>query len=116
MAVGPDLRVVYHSDGHTEPILDDLVELGIDGINPLQPEHMDAARIRRRFGPRLAFWGTVGRQTTFAFATPDEIRREVRERIETLGPAGLVLAPAYDIDEPDVPWPNVAAFLEAGRA
>ena len=115
-AVRPDLRVVYHSDGHIEPILDDLVELGIDGINPLQPEHMDAARIRRRFGPRLAFWGTVGRQTTFAFATPDEIRREVRERIETLGPAGLVLAPAYDIDEPDVPWPNVAAFLEAGRA
>jgi len=114
-AVRPDLRIVYHSDGHIEPILEDLVELGINGINPLQPEHMDAARIRLRFGPRLAFWGTIGRQTTFAFATPEEIRREVRERIETLGPTGLVLAPAYDIDEPDVPWPNIAAFLEAGR-
>jgi uroporphyrinogen decarboxylase len=115
-AVRPDLRIVYHSDGHIGPIVEDLVELGIDGINPLQPEHMDAARIRRRFGPRLALWGTIGRQTTFAFEDPEEIRREVRERIETLGPAGLVLAPAYDIDEPDVPWPNVAAFLEAGRA
>ena len=39
---------------------------------------------------------------------------EVRERIETLGPAGLVLCPAYDIDEPDMPWANVEAFLEAG--
>ena len=115
-AVKPDLRVIYHSDGHVEPILDDLVEIGIQGLNPLQPEHMDAVRIRRRFGPRLALWGTVGRQTTFAFADPAEIRREVRERIETLGPAGLVLAPAYDIDEPDVPWANVAAFLEAGAA
>jgi uroporphyrinogen decarboxylase len=97
-----------------EPILEDLVEIGIHGINPLQPEHMDAVRIRRRFGPRLALWGTVGRQTTFAFAGPAEIRREVRERIEALGPAGLVLCPAYDIDEPDVPWANIAAFLEAG--
>jgi uroporphyrinogen decarboxylase len=113
-AVKPDLRVIYHSDGHFEPILDDLVEIGIQGINPLQPEHMDAVRIRRRFGPRLALWGTVGRQTTFAFASPAEIRREVRERIETLGPAGLVLCPAYDIDEPDIPWGNIAAFLEAG--
>lgn len=115
-AIRPDLRVLYHSDGHIEPILDDLVEMGIDGINPLQPEHMDAARIRRRYGPGFVLWGTVGRQTTLAFGRPEDIRREVRERIETLGPAGLVLAPAYDIDEPDVPWANVAAFLEEGRS
>jgi uroporphyrinogen decarboxylase len=76
---------------------------------------MDALRIRRRYGSRLALWGTVGRQTTFAFGTADDIRREVRTRIETLGRAGLVLCPAYDVDEPDVPWSNVAAFLEAGR-
>jgi uroporphyrinogen decarboxylase len=115
-AAKPDIRVIYHSDGHIEPILDDLVEIGVAGINPVQPEHMDAARIRRRYGPRLALWGTVGRQTTFAFASPDEIRREVETRIETLGRAGLILCPAYDIDEPDVPWENVAAFLEAGAA
>jgi uroporphyrinogen decarboxylase len=113
-AVAPELRVIYHSDGHFEPILDDLVDIGVAGINPLQPEHMDAVRIRRRFGTSLALWGTVGRQTTFAFAGPAEIRREVRARIETLGRAGLILCPAYDIDEPDVPWANVAAFLEAG--
>ncbi len=111
----PALRVIYHSDGYFEPILDDLVEIGVNGINPLQAEHMDAIRIRRRYGPQLALWGTVGRQTTFSFASPAEIRREVRERIETLGPAGLVLCPAYDIDEPDIPWANVAAFLAAGR-
>jgi uroporphyrinogen decarboxylase len=115
-AVKPDVRVIYHSDGHIEPILDDLVEIGVAAINPLQPEHMDAVRIRRRFGPQLAFWGTVGRQTTFAFADPEAIRGEVRTRIETLGRAGLVLCPAYDIDEPDIPWANVAAFLEAGAA
>lgn len=114
-AAKPDIRVIYHSDGHIEPILDDLVEIGIAGINPVQPDHMDAVRIRRRYGRRLALWGTVGTQTAFSFATPEAIRREVRTRVRELGRAGLVLCPAYDIDEPDIPWANVAAFLAAGR-
>lgn len=112
-AIRPDLRVLYHSDGYYEPIVGDLMEIGVNAINPLQPDHMDAARIRRRYGPRLALWGTVGYQTTFSFATPDDIRQEVKLRVETLGRAGLILCPAYDIDEPDIPWENVAAFLEA---
>ncbi len=115
-SVKPDLRVIYHSDGHFEPILDALVELGLDGINPLQPEHMEAARIRRRYGPRLALWGTIGTQTTFAFSSPAAISEEVRSRVRDLGRAGLVLCPAYDIDEPDIPWANISAFLEVGRA
>ena len=108
--INPDLRVLFHSDGYFEPIIGDLVEIGVDAINPLQPEYMDAASIRRRFGTRPALWGTVGRQTTFSFSTPDEIRREVKSRIDTLGRAGLVICPAYDIDEPDIPWENIAAF------
>jgi len=115
-AIKPDVRVLYHSDGYFEPIVGDLMEIGVNAINPLQPDHVDAARIRQRFGPQLALWGTVGHQTTFSFARPDAIRREVKHRIETLGRAGLILCPAYDIDEPDIPWENVAAFLEAVKA
>jgi uroporphyrinogen decarboxylase len=76
---------------------------------------MDPLHIRRKFGPRLALWGTVGRQTTFSFAGPGEVRAEVRQRIDTLGRAGLILCPAYDVDEPDIPWANVLAFLQAVR-
>lgn len=114
-AIKPDLRILYHSDGYFEPILGDLIEIGVNAINPLQPDHMDAAKIRRAYGPRLALWGTVGRQTTFSFAGPQDIRREVKLRIETLGRAGLILCPAYDVDEPDIPWENVSAFLHAVR-
>jgi uroporphyrinogen decarboxylase len=114
-AIKPDLRVLYHSDGYVEPIVGDLIEIGVDALNPLQPEHMDATRIRRQFGRRPALWGTVGHQTTFSFADPDAIRQEVQLRIQTLGSAGLILCPAYDVDEPDIPWRNVAAFLEAVR-
>lgn len=113
--INPALRVLFHSDGYFEPIVGDLVEIGVDAINPLQPEYMDAGSIRRRFGTRPALWGTVGRHTTFSFSTPDEIRREVKARIDSLGRAGLVICPAYDIDEPDIPWENIAAFLAAAR-
>jgi uroporphyrinogen decarboxylase len=113
--VHPDLRVIFHSDGYFTPIIPDLIDIGVNGINPLQADHMDAALIRRRFGASLALWGTVGSQTTFSFASSQAIRREVISRIETLGRAGLILSPAYDLGEPDIPWANVAAFLEAVR-
>jgi uroporphyrinogen decarboxylase len=111
--IRPEIQVLYHSDGYFEPIIGGLTEIGVDAVNPIQPEHMNAERIRKRFGRRPALWGTVGRQTTFSFSSPDEIRDEVRQRVETLGRAGLVLCPAYDIDEPDIPWENIAAFLAA---
>lgn len=109
----PELRVVYHSDGVMTPVLFDLMEIGVNAINPLQADHMNAEHIRQLYGPALAFWGTVGSQTTFSFATPDAIKLEVKTRIEQLGPAGLILSPAYDIDEPDIKWQNIAAFLDA---
>ena len=115
-AIKPDLRVLYHSDGYFEPILGDLIEIGVQAIHPVQPEHMDAVRIRRRFGPRLALWGTVGHQWTFQWAKPEDIRREVQHRVETLGRAGLILCPAYDLDESAASRRNVAAFLEAAAA
>lgn len=114
-AIKSDLRVLYHSDGYIMPILDDLMEIGVNALNPVQPEYMDAAQIRRRYGPRLALWGTVGHQGTLSFGTPEQIRQEVQRRIQTLGRAGLILCPAYDIDEPDIPWENIDAFLLAVR-
>ena len=113
--IKPDLRVLFHSDGYIEPIVGDLIEIGVNALNPLQPEYMDAVRIRKTYGTRLALWGTIGSQTTFSFGTPEEIRREVRERIDTLGRSGLILCPAYDIDEPDIPQANIAAYLESVR-
>jgi uroporphyrinogen decarboxylase len=112
-AICPGLRILYHSDGTFEPIIADLMDIGVNAINPIQPDHMDATRIRKRFGPRLALWGTVGHHTTFSVGRPEEIRAEVKHRIETLGRSGLILCPAYDIDEPDIPPENVTAFVEA---
>lgn len=111
----PDLIAFYHSDGWIEPILEDLVEIGVDVLNPVQPESMDPVSIKERFGDRLSFWGTIGTQTTMPFGTPDEVRREVARMIATVGRGGgLVLAPTHVI-EPEVPWENLVALHEAVR-
>lgn len=111
----PGLRVLYHSDGVITPIVADLVGIGVDAINPVQPDRMDPLALRRRFGERPALWGTVGVHGSLAYGTPEAIREEVRQRVRTLGRRGLVLAPAYDVDEPDTPWANLRAFLEAAE-
>jgi len=112
-AIKPDLRILFHSDGYFEPIIKDLIEIGVNAINPIQPDHMDAIKLRKRFGTNVTLWGTVGTQTAFSFNSPEKIKEEVRFRIETLGRSALILCPAYDIDEPDIPRENIQAFLSA---
>jgi uroporphyrinogen decarboxylase len=110
--VRPDQIVAYHSDGNVAAIVPDLLEIGVDVLNPVQPECMDPFALKRQFGERLAFWGTLGTQTTFPFGTPDDVRRAVRERINVVGRGGgLMLAPTHMV-EPEVPWENIVAFVE----
>jgi uroporphyrinogen decarboxylase len=112
-AAAPDLLVFYHSDGNFTRLIPDLVGIGVNVINPVQPDCMDAAAIKAAFGDRLALWGTVGSASAWDHGTPDQIRAEVQQRIAQLGPAGLLLAPAYDIDF--TPLANVVAFIGAAR-
>jgi uroporphyrinogen decarboxylase len=110
--VRPDVLVFYHSDGDVSAIIPDLIEIGVDILNPIQPECMDPVALKRTYGDRLSFWGTIGTQSTFPFGSPDDVRREVRARIETVGAGGgLFLAPTHVI-EPEVPFENIVAFVE----
>jgi len=112
-SVKPEIHIFYHSDGDCRAIIPDLIEIGVTVLNPVQPECMDPVQLKAEFGDRLAFWGTVGTQTTMPFETPEQVRAVVKERIETVGKGGgLLIAPTH-ILEPDVPWQNVLAFVEA---
>jgi uroporphyrinogen decarboxylase len=114
-AVRPDVLVFYHSDGDVTAIIPDLIEIGVDILNPIQPECMDPVALKRAYGERLSFWGTIGTQSTFPFGSPEDVRREVRARISTVGVGGgLFLAPTHVI-EPEVPFDNIVAFVEAVR-
>lgn len=109
--VNPDLPVWYHSDGYIMPIIDDLIEVGVTVLNPVQPECMNVYEIKKRYGDRLAFWGTIGTQSVLPFGTPEDVKREVKRMIDLFAP-GIVIAPTHVI-EPDVPWENIVALFEA---
>ncbi len=111
--IKPDILVFYHSDGDIRPIIPDLIEIGLDILNPVQPECMDPGELKHQYGDRLAFWGTIGTQTTMPFGTPEEVRATVKLTIETVGTGGgLLIAPTHVL-EPDVPWENIVALFEA---
>jgi uroporphyrinogen decarboxylase len=109
-ALNPRLKVAYHSDGVISPIIPELVEIGVDVLNPIQPACMDPAEIKRQFGHDLCFWGAIDEQRTLPFGTPAEVEREVRERLETIGKnGGLILAPTHHV-QLDTPLENFWAM------
>lgn len=112
-AIRPDIQVFYHSDGNIEPVIEELIEIGVTILNPIQPECMDPFTIKRRFGDRLTLWGTIGTQTVFPFGTPETVRETVRRLIGELAPGGgYVIGPTHSIEQ-DVRWENIVAFYEA---
>jgi uroporphyrinogen decarboxylase len=111
--VNPGLHIFYHTDGDFEPVIPDLLEMGVTMLNTVQPESMDVFRIKREWGHAVALGGTVGVQSTLRFGTPAEVRDTIRRQIELLGAGGgFYLSPANGL-EPDVPWENIEAFMAA---
>jgi len=111
--VKPDILVFYHSDGKVWDAIPDLIDAGVDVLNPVQPECMDPAEVKRVFGDRLSFFGTISVQRTMPFGKPADVRAEVKLRMETIGKGGgLLLAPSHVL-QPDTPWENIMAFFDA---
>ena len=108
------LPVLMHSDGDIGPILPDLVEIGLTALNPVQPEVLDHAWLRKTFGRQLAFYGGISTQTVLPRGTPAAVRAAVRECVRNLAPdgTGLLLAPSHRMMS-DIPLANVAALLSA---
>ncbi len=113
--VKPDVKIAYHSDGNIESLLPEYIEIGVDIFNAVQPKAIDPAHLKKRFGRNLAYWGTVDIQEVIPYGTPEDVKNEVKLRIETVAPGGgLILAPSHNF-QPDVPLANMLAFYEAAR-
>jgi uroporphyrinogen decarboxylase len=116
-SAGRKVWIHYHSDGNIMPIVGDLLEAGVDILNPVQPECMDAAEVIRRHGARCALSGMVGTQTTMPFGTTGGVRRRVQEIAalhRELG-ARVIVAPTHVL-EPDVPFENILALVEETKS
>ena len=114
-AIKPDLIVLYHSCGYAKPYIDDLIEAGVDVLNPVQPESMDFRELYEQYKGRLSFCGVLGTQSIMPFGTPEEVRKATFAYMDLVGPQGGLLACPTHVLEPEVPIENVVAYLEACR-
>ena len=108
--------VFHHDDGNITQILPDLVDLGIDILNPIQwrADGMDRQWLKDEFGEKLVFHGAVDNQHTLPFGSPQEVREEVLENISILGKnGGFILAPCHNI-QPNTSLENILALYETG--
>ena len=115
-------RIFYHSDGNIYPLLRDLIDIGVDIINPVQVSAGsmgDTARLKKEFGDTLSFCGAIDTQDVLPHGTPDDVRSEVRRRIHDLAPGGGYILASVHCIQPDVPPENVVAMFDeaivAGR-
>jgi len=113
--INPEILIFMHSDGKVEDFIDEYLDIGVDIVNPVQPECNDLEKIEAQYHDKISFWGGIGTQTTMPFGTPAEVKQEVTRIKNLLGKnGGLLLAPTHLL-EPEVPWENVIAFIEAAK-
>jgi len=110
--INPRVKIAYHSDGLIDPIIPDLIEIGLDVLNPVQPACMDPARLKRTYGDKLCFWGSIDEQHTLPFGQPADVRREVLTRLESIGRGGgLIIGPTHFV-QLDTPMENFRAMID----
>lgn len=110
-------KILFHSCGSVVSLIPDLIDVGIDSLNPVQVSAagMDTAVLKREYGNALSFWGGIDTHRVLPFGTPQDVREEVRRRINDLADSGgYVLASVHNI-QAEVPPENIVAMVEAAR-
>ena len=109
-------KLMYHSCGSVSSLIPDLIEIGVDILNPVQvnANKMDTKYLKETFGDRICFCGAIDTSRVMPHGTIDEVRDEVRRRVEDLGPDGYILTAVHDI-QADVPPQNVVAMYRAAK-
>lgn len=110
--------VMWHTCGSVVDVIDDLHEIGVTCLNPVQTTaaRMDPRTLKADFGDRMAFWGGIDTMTVLNHGSADDVRREVRDKIQALAPGGgYILNPTHNV-QPDVPVENLLTMVEAGLA
>ena len=104
---------VFHSDGDLNLVLEDLLTLGMNAINPFEPPVMDIAAIKKKYGHKICLWGNIDLVYTLTLGTPEEVDEEVRQRIREIGPGGGYICASANSITPYCKKENIYAMLNA---
>jgi len=97
-------------------LIDDLAEIGVDIINPVQVSAMgDTAALKERFRDKITFWGGIDTQHVLPKGSVNDVEAEVRNRIQDMGPGGGYIVSSVHNIQPDVPPQNIVSMAEATR-
>jgi uroporphyrinogen decarboxylase len=108
--------ILYHSCGNMTNLIDDLDEIGVDAVNPVQVSAMpETTQLKSQFGDKITFWGGIDTQHVLPHGSVEEVSAEVRRRIRDLAPGGGFVLSAVHSIQADVPPENIVAMADAAK-
>ena len=105
--------VIQHCCGNITDIMPDLVDIGLDVLQSVQPEAMDIDTLKRRWGRHITLYGGLGSQSTLPFGTPEDIRREIAHLVRDIGAGGGYILACAKTFQPETPLENAVAVIES---
>lgn len=114
-SINKNIVLWYHSCGDITEIIPDLIEIGLDILNPIQPECIDIYSVQKKYGDKISFDGGLGTQSVLPFGTPEAVVQETERLVEAFGSnGGFILSPSHVL-EPEVPVENIDAFIRTAQ-
>jgi len=110
-----DVFVFCHSDGNFEDVIPDLIEVGVDILNPIQPDCMDPAKVKEEYGDKVTLYGSVSIQETLPFGSTEDVASEVKTRIKTMAQGGGMIIGSSHFIEDNVPLSNILTLFETAK-
>lgn len=107
------LPIIYHSDGNLWPVMDDIIDVGINAIHPIEPKAMDIKELKQKVGNRLCLIGNIDLGSTLTMGTPEDVDAEVKQRIMDIAPGGGYCVGTSNTVTNYVPLQNYKAMIEA---
>jgi uroporphyrinogen decarboxylase len=110
--INPNIKIALHCDGYFEPIVPDLIEIGVQIFNPIQPLSMNPTEMKRKYGKNMVLWQSLDNQHTFPFGTVQDVIDETKHRLKTCAPGGgLIIGPAHNVQS-IVSVEKIMAFID----
>jgi uroporphyrinogen decarboxylase len=110
-----NIPVLKHSDGNLYPILDDIIDTGIDGLHPLEPGAMDIGDVKRRYGERICILGNVDCRIVLPFGKEEDVRKDVRRCIDAAAKGGGYILASSNSLHANVKVDNIFVMVDEAR-